>query len=568
MFWRIKNKIALLISIDLIILCFLSPNLAFAKVIKSQTKTKDLLPDSYTKLLLHTDASSGSTTFTDSLGHKVSMHGQSDIEVMQDEFGGASVLFDGSSSYLSIPDSSDWAFGQEDFTIDFWVRFSSANLDQYVCFASQFQDEITDHWEIKKHGINDGHLLSFNCKIGGSQQGCFETIGPWVPLPDNWYHIAFVRCGSQAYVFINGKSQQLRIYHPLGDISDIAGDLNIGRQANGHYYLNGYLDNFKISKGIARWTADFALPDDSLAPQNLSLYPVSGSSKPYQAVVFKAIYSDPEGADDIAEASLLINTAGSFKQSFYGYYNQVENKLYLRDTQADPSRQGWLGGFAPGSDNSINNGFSILHCAKTSVEKIGNNLIVNWSIAFTDNFTGHKEICMLASDKSELGTGRERKGEWDILLPSANPKALGVSFSPKDIRVGEAATFEAEYSDQDGFRNLRFLTLAIGDTPYGKGVFSLTFNQEYNCFMFKDDFGNDRRDKYLAPGADARVDNSFAVFYFKGSEVIRDENKITLKIKVNFKDSFLGLKKIYLYAVDMQGNSSEWKEAGTINILK
>jgi len=74
--------------------------------------------DSYTKLLLHMDGADGSTTFTDEAGHTVTANGNAQIDTAQNVFGGASGLFDGSSGYLTVPDSEDWNFGTGDFTFD------------------------------------------------------------------------------------------------------------------------------------------------------------------------------------------------------------------------------------------------------------------------------------------------------------------------------------------------------------------------------------------------------------------------------------------------------------------
>lgn len=79
--------------------------------------------NSFTKLLLHTDGTDGSTTFTDSsLSPKtISVFGNAQVDTAQSKFGGASALFDGTGDYLT-GSSADFAFGTNDFTIDFWMR--------------------------------------------------------------------------------------------------------------------------------------------------------------------------------------------------------------------------------------------------------------------------------------------------------------------------------------------------------------------------------------------------------------------------------------------------------------
>ena len=52
--------------------------------------------------------------------------------IIKDEFTG-SVYFDGTGDYLSVADSSDFTFGTEDFTIEFWrYRSSVSDTESYV----------------------------------------------------------------------------------------------------------------------------------------------------------------------------------------------------------------------------------------------------------------------------------------------------------------------------------------------------------------------------------------------------------------------------------------------------
>ena len=80
--------------------------------------------DSYTKLLLHCDGADGAQVWTDSSpsAHTVSASSGSypRTETGQKKFGTASGKWN-NSTYLQVPDSADWDFGDEDFTVDFWL---------------------------------------------------------------------------------------------------------------------------------------------------------------------------------------------------------------------------------------------------------------------------------------------------------------------------------------------------------------------------------------------------------------------------------------------------------------
>lgn len=67
--------------------------------------------DVYTKLLIHSDTTNGSTVFEDSSGqgHSITANGnaQHSTTTPKAGFGNSSIKFDGTGDYLSIPDSDN-----------------------------------------------------------------------------------------------------------------------------------------------------------------------------------------------------------------------------------------------------------------------------------------------------------------------------------------------------------------------------------------------------------------------------------------------------------------------------
>ena len=84
--------------------------------------------DAHVKLLIHSDTTDTSTTFTDSsrLGiHTITASGDAQHKTAQKQFGATSMYFDGTGDYLTIPDHTDWDLGTGDFTIECWIyRYS------------------------------------------------------------------------------------------------------------------------------------------------------------------------------------------------------------------------------------------------------------------------------------------------------------------------------------------------------------------------------------------------------------------------------------------------------------
>jgi hypothetical protein len=78
------------------------------------------------KLLIHGDVGSGQNFSDSSLSnHTITAVGNTTHSTAQTKFSGGSIYFGGATDYLSVPDSSDWAFGTDDFTIDFWFNPTS-----------------------------------------------------------------------------------------------------------------------------------------------------------------------------------------------------------------------------------------------------------------------------------------------------------------------------------------------------------------------------------------------------------------------------------------------------------
>ena len=81
-----------------------------------------------------------------------------------------------------------------------------------------------------------------------------------------WYHVAFVRKGSSILCFVNGVSQTLTEDVPIGtnDVGDVAAALEVGRfgWTHANSYVNGNIDELRITKGYARWTSNFTPADN------------------------------------------------------------------------------------------------------------------------------------------------------------------------------------------------------------------------------------------------------------------------------------------------------------------
>jgi hypothetical protein len=218
--------------------------------------------DSYTKSLLHMNGGDGSTTFTDMASggtHTWAAHGNAQIDTAQSKFGGASGLFDGNGDYIDTPDSADWAMGSGNFTVDFWMRRGATGTLQFIDGQSNSGGQnISVSWHFRFNANNTVSFFAFygsNYAVATSTRTITDTT--------TWHHIAGVRNGTGAgnlKLYIDGTNVGSA---NLGSnsLNDSSYKLAVGRIGEfAGAYFNGWIDEYRVSKGIARWTANFTPP--------------------------------------------------------------------------------------------------------------------------------------------------------------------------------------------------------------------------------------------------------------------------------------------------------------------
>lgn len=218
--------------------------------------------DAYTKLLLHCNGDDGSTTVTDSSsnGYTISVTGGAQIDTAFSKFGGSSLLLDTAGDYLTVPDSADWNFSNGDFTIDFWTQLKTVGL------ISAFFCQYVNSTSYIIFDLNSENKPEIFCISGGTVLVSLKANTALVT--DTLYHLAYVRYGSNAKIFINGTSQELTVSTDFGTntLPNFAADLVIGANpSNTSRRVDGWMDEIRISKGIARWTSDFTPPTEEYA---------------------------------------------------------------------------------------------------------------------------------------------------------------------------------------------------------------------------------------------------------------------------------------------------------------
>jgi hypothetical protein len=207
-------------------------------------------PDSYTKLLIHSDTSNGSTTFVDSSpsGHTITATNANHTSSLA-KFGDTSMHFDGDGDYLGVATSSDFQLGTGSFTLEAWVYLTV--VDNHYNIFDTYSPGGTNGFLAE---IWNDNTIAFYSEGGVD----WQTPGGTELAVNTWYHLAWVRDGNNLRMFVNGVQQGSTVTLSASD-NYTEGVLRIGGRPV-DYHLSGYLDEIRISN-VARWTDSFVPPN-------------------------------------------------------------------------------------------------------------------------------------------------------------------------------------------------------------------------------------------------------------------------------------------------------------------
>ena len=171
--------------------------------------------------------------------------GNAQISTAQSKFGGGSLYFDGTGDWLKASTGRIADFGTGDFTIEAWVYLLSHDGDQSAVFAGGL-----DFTSFTQPNVNIDTTGTVN--LNGNQ-----PTSNALSL-NTWTHIAVSRSSGTCRIFINGvqgsSASNTLNYNGIG--------CYVGVRVGGSVYgdINGYIDDLRITKGYARYTANFTPP--------------------------------------------------------------------------------------------------------------------------------------------------------------------------------------------------------------------------------------------------------------------------------------------------------------------
>ena len=170
--------------------------------------------------------------------------GNAQIDTTTKKFGTGSLKFDGSGDWLRVQGTSNlFNLSTGNFTIECWFYAVSTGTSAIV------QQGTTD-WRIS---YTSSGVMRYEVGANSIQTstGAFSF--------NTWTHLAICKNGTTTTLYLDGTSRVTTTNSPTNSGNPVYVGANIDG-GSPYWPLNGYIDDLRITKGVARYTANFTPP--------------------------------------------------------------------------------------------------------------------------------------------------------------------------------------------------------------------------------------------------------------------------------------------------------------------
>ncbi len=209
--------------------------------------TAPVTADTSTQLLL---SFNNAGIIDHTMKNNLETEGNTRISGQQIKFGTGSIYFDGTDDKIVLPHQEYQQLGTDEFTVELFVYFTST--DQRQGF---FGNDTGWYFQ-----IYDGEL-EFALSVSAVIERSFSHS------INQWYHLAATRDSSNDIrLFIDG-TQQGAVVNSTANLSHASNNFHIGNigPATSRLFKGGYMDEIRITKGVARYNSNFTVPTKAFA---------------------------------------------------------------------------------------------------------------------------------------------------------------------------------------------------------------------------------------------------------------------------------------------------------------
>ena len=180
--------------------------------------------------------------------------GDAKVSTAQYKYGNASMYFDGTGDYCRTQSSELLGFGSGDYTVECWVYAPSYSTSYMLIFDNRSGGE-----GIGLYAGGEGFDAN---KVVFANNSAIRFSTNTSLTPNTWSHIACVRYNNNVSIYINGTNAGANASSNTLDSRVYASSTSVyvGASSSAIQLYTGYIDDLRITKGYARYTANFTAP--------------------------------------------------------------------------------------------------------------------------------------------------------------------------------------------------------------------------------------------------------------------------------------------------------------------
>jgi hypothetical protein len=222
--------------------------------------TDKVIPNANTTLLLNFD---NANIYDQSGSSNLTLYGNTVHSNTQTKNAAYSVYFDGTGDYVVA--SNETILSSSDFTVELWW-YPTATGRQALIHGSFGYDYS---WGIDFSSVGSQKIGIWASSTGSSwnlvnSDGGGAGTGTQTINQNAWNHIVFTRDGTSLRSFVNGVLDVEVTGVSAAIATRTTNNPIIGNWFNNTYSVSGYIEDLRITKGLARYTANFTPPTSEL----------------------------------------------------------------------------------------------------------------------------------------------------------------------------------------------------------------------------------------------------------------------------------------------------------------
>jgi hypothetical protein len=190
--------------------------------------------------------------------------GNAQISTSVKKYGTGSMAFDGNGDNLSGPANPNLDMNTGNWTIECWVYVSSRTLNYPLIFGNNNGSYSAGALAITNSNADSA---SYNDKF---VLAAYDVASPTLVASstnslNTWYHLALVRNGTSLVMYRDGTSVASTTISSsvVFDWGKLGFKVGGGNWDGAQSYFNGYIDDLRITKGVARYTSAFTPPTEA-----------------------------------------------------------------------------------------------------------------------------------------------------------------------------------------------------------------------------------------------------------------------------------------------------------------